>query len=173
MLKNIPKIVLPELIKTLSEMGHGDEIVIADGNFPAETFGKRVIRADGIGGSIISPEFFEEYLGMRVESVDEVEIIRRMEKGIYDEKEYQKALKWVKEKCKPDFDKNPKEMQKSAVEKEKDWEFTAKMACIIKHLYNGNKNLPQGSEEEAVGHNAIVGGFQGQRHRLRNNAKSA
>ena len=99
MLKNIPKIVLPELIKTLSEMGHGDEIVIADGNFPAETFGKRVIRADGIGGSIISPEFFEEYLGMRVESVDEVEIIRRMEKGIYDEKEYQKALKWVKEKC--------------------------------------------------------------------------
>ena len=117
----------------------------------------------GIGGSIISPEFFEEYLGMRVESVDEVEIIRRMEKGIYDEKEYEKALKWVKEKCKPDFDKNPKEMQKSAAEKEKDWEFTAKMACIIKDLYNGNKNLPQGSEEEAVGHNAIVGGFQGQR----------
>ncbi len=117
----------------------------------------------GIGGSIISPEFFEEYLGMRVESVDEVEIIRRMEKGIYDEKEYQKALKWVKEKCKPDFDKNPKEMQKSAAGKEKDWEFTAKMACIIKDLYNGNKNLPQGCEEEAVGHNAIVGGFQGQR----------
>ena len=117
----------------------------------------------GIGGSIISPEFFEEYLGMRVESVDEVEIIRRMEKGIYDEKEYQKALKWVQEKCKPDFDKNPKEMQKSAAEKEKDWEFTAKMACIIKDLYNGNKNLPKGCEEEAVGHNAIVGGFQGQR----------
>lgn len=117
----------------------------------------------GIGGSIISPEFFEEYLGMRVESVDEVEIIRRMEKGIYDEKEYEKALKWVKEKCEPDFDKNPKEMQKTAAEKEKDWEFTAKMACIIKDLYNGNKNLPKGCEEESVGHNAIVGGFQGQR----------
>ena len=117
----------------------------------------------GIGGSIISPEFFEEYLGMRVESVDEVEIIRRKEKGIYDENEYKKALKWVKEKCKPDFDKNPKEMQKTAAEKEKDWEFTAKMACIIKDLYNGNKNLPQGCKEEAVGHNAIVGGFQGQR----------
>ena len=117
----------------------------------------------GIGGSIISPEFFEEYLGMRVESVDEVEIIRRMEKGIYDEKEYQKALKWVKEKCKSDFDKNPKEKQKTHAEKEKDWEFTAKMACIIKDLYNGNKNLPKGCEEEAVGHNAIVGGFQGQR----------
>ena len=117
----------------------------------------------GIGGSIISPEFFEEYLGMRVESVDEVEIIRRMEKGIYDENEYKKALKWVKEKCKPDFDKNPKEIQKTAAEKEKDWEFSAKMACIIKDLYNGNKNLPQGCKEEAVGHNAIVGGFQGQR----------
>ena len=117
----------------------------------------------GIGGSIISPEFFEEYLGMRVESVDEVEIIRRMDMGIYDEKQYQKALEWVKEKCRPDFDKNPKDMQKSPVEKEKDWEFTAKMACIIEDLFNGNNNLPEGCEEEAVGHNAIVGGFQGQR----------
>ena len=117
----------------------------------------------GIGGSIISPEFFEEYLGMRVESVDEVEVIRRMDKGIYDKEEYEKALAWVKEKCRPDFDKNPKEMQKTAEEKEKDWEFTAKMACIIKDLFNGNKNLPEGCEEEAVGHNAIVGGFQGQR----------
>lgn len=117
----------------------------------------------GIGGSIISPEFFEEYLGMRVESVDEVEIIRRMTEGIYDENEYKKALKWVKEKCRPDFDKNPKEMQKTPEEKEKDWEFTAKMACIIKDLFNGNRNLPEGREEEAVGHNAIVGGFQGQR----------
>lgn len=117
----------------------------------------------GIGGSIISPEFFEEYLGMRVESVDEVEIIRRMDKGIYDEKQYQKALEWVKEKCRPDFDKNPKDMQKSPAEKEKDWEFTAKMACIIEDLFNGNNNLPEGCEEEAAGHNAIVGGFQGQR----------
>ena len=117
----------------------------------------------GIGGSIISPEFFEEYLGMRVESVDEVEIIRRMTEGIYDENEYKKALKWIKEKCRPDFDKNPKGMQKTPAEKEKDWEFTAKTACIIKDLFNGNKNLPDGREEEAVGHNAIVGGFQGQR----------
>lgn len=117
----------------------------------------------GIGGSIISPEFFEEYLGMRVESVDEVEIIRRMTEGIYDENEYKKALKWVKEKCRPDFDKNPKEMQKTPEEKEKDWEFTAKTACIIKDLFSGNHNLPEGREEEAVGHNAIVGGFQGQR----------
>ncbi len=117
----------------------------------------------GIGGSIVSPEFFEEYLGMRVESVDEVEIIRRMTEGIYDEAEYKKALAWIKAKCRPDFDKNPVEMQKSAAQKEKDWEFTAKMACIIKDLYNGNDKLPEGREEEAVGHNAIVGGLQGQR----------
>ena len=117
----------------------------------------------GIGGSIISPEFFEEYLGMRVESVDEVEIIRRMSEGIYDEAEYKKALSWIKAKCRPDFDKNPEEFRKTDEEKEKDWEFTAKMCCIIKDLYNGNPNLPAGREEEMVGHNAIAGGFQGQR----------
>lgn len=116
----------------------------------------------GIGGSIIDPNFFEEYLGMRVESVDEVEIIRRMEQGIYDKNEFNKAYKWVKEKCHGDFDKNPKELQKTNAEKEKDWEFTVKMACIIKDLFNGNPNLI-GYEEEMVGHNAIVGGFQGQR----------
>ena len=117
----------------------------------------------GIAGSIVDVNFFEEYLGMRVESVDEVEIIRRMTEGIYDEKEYQKALAWVKAKCNPDFDKNPPELQCTAEQKEKDWEFTAKMACIIKDLMNGNPNLPQGAEEEMVGHNAIAAGFQGQR----------
>ena len=117
----------------------------------------------GIAGSIVDLNLFEDYLGMRVESVDEVEIIRRMTEGIYDENEYQKALSWVKAKCKPDFDKNPKELQRTKEQKEKDWEFTAKMACIIKDLMNGNPNLPEGAEEEMVGHNAIVAGFQGQR----------
>ena len=117
----------------------------------------------GIAGSIVDVDFFEEYLGMRVESVDEVEIIRRMTEGIYDSQEYEKALKWVKEKCNPDFDKNPENLQRTKEEKEKDWEFTAKMACIIKDLMNGNHNLPEGCEEEMVGHNAIAAGFQGQR----------
>ena len=117
----------------------------------------------GIAGSMVNQDFFEEYLGMRVESVDEVEIIRRISEGIYDVKEYEKALNWIKEKCNPDFDKNPESLQKSPEQKEKDWEFTAKVACIIKDLFNGNKNLPEGREEEAVGHNAIAGGFQGQR----------
>ncbi len=117
----------------------------------------------GIGGSIINQDFFEEYLGMRVESVDEVEILRRMEEHIYNEDEYQKALAWVKKYCKQGFDKNPDFVKKSDEQKEKDWEFTAKMAVIIEDLYQGNPNLPEGCGEEAVGHNAICGGFQGQR----------
>ena len=117
----------------------------------------------GIGGSIIDPAFIEEYLGMRVESVDEVEIIRRMTEGIYDEAEYQKALAWTKEHAITGFDKNPKDMQRSPEQKEKDWEFVVKMMCIIKDLMNGNPNLPAGCEEERVGHNALAAGFQGQR----------
>ena len=100
---------------------------------------------------------------MRVESVDEVEIIRRMNEKIYDKREYEKALKWVKENCRPDFDKNPAELQKTPAQKEKDWEFTVKMCMIIKDLFNGNKALQRNFTEESVGHNAIVGGFQGQR----------
>ncbi|MCR5304103.1 MAG: L-fucose isomerase [Lachnospiraceae bacterium] len=124
----------------------------------------------GIGGSIIDPSFFEEYLGMRVESVDEVEIIRRMEEEIYDKDMYEKALAWTKKYCKEGFDKNPEFIQKSREQKDKDWEFTVKMLCIIMDLLNGNHNLPketyEGKEyekEEARGHNAIMGGFQGQR----------
>ena len=117
----------------------------------------------GIAGSIINPEFFEEYLGMRVESVDEVEIIRRMEKGIYDKKVYEKALAWTKQYCKEGFDKNPPELQRSRAEQDAAWEFVVKMMCIIKDLFNGNPNLDAGFEEEQAGHNAIAGGFQGQR----------
>ena len=117
----------------------------------------------GIGGSIISPDFIEDYLGMRVESVDEVEIIRRMTEGIYDEAEYQKALAWVKKTCIEGFDKNPEELQKTREQKDADWEFVVKMMIIIKDLMNGNTNLPKGCEEEMVGHNAIAAGFQGQR----------
>ena len=117
----------------------------------------------GIGGSIIDPDFIESYLGMRVESVDEVEIIRRMEKGIYDEAEFEKAYAWAKEKCIIGFDKNPEEVQKTPEETDDDLKFVVKMMCIIKDLMNGNKNLPEGCEEEMVGHNAIAAGFQGQR----------
>ena len=117
----------------------------------------------GIGGSIIDPKFIEEYLGMRVESVDEVEIIRRMTEGIYDKNEYKKALAWTREKCIEGFDKNPEELQLDRKRKDKDWEFVVKMMVVIKDLMNGNKKLPKGREEEMVGHNAIAAGFQGQR----------
>ncbi len=117
----------------------------------------------GIAGSSIDPDFFEEYLGMRVESVDEVEVIRRMELGIYDEAEFQRALKWSKEKCVRGFDKNPASLAKTEAEMDADWEFSVKMMCIIKDMMNGNPNLPKGREEEMLGHNAIAGGFQGQR----------
>jgi len=49
MLKGIPKILSPELLKVLMEMGHGDELVIGDGNFPSAALGKRLVRCDGHG----------------------------------------------------------------------------------------------------------------------------
>lgn len=117
----------------------------------------------GIAGSIIDSKFIEEYLGMRVESVDEVEIIRRMENGIYDHAEFEKALAWTKQYCKEGFDKNPEFMQNSREIKDEQWEFVVKMMVIIKDLMHGNQNLPEGCEEERLGHNAIAAGFQGQR----------
>ena len=117
----------------------------------------------GIAGSIVDSSFMEEYLGMRVESVDEVEIIRRMTEGIYDEKEYEKALSWTKSHCKEGWDKNPDFVKRNDEQKDRDWKFVVKMMCILKDLMNGNPNLPEGREEEAVGHNAIAAGFQGQR----------
>ncbi len=117
----------------------------------------------GIGGSIIDTNFIEDYLGMRVESVDEVEIIRRMTEGIYDRDEYEKALAWARKSCIEGFDKNPDALRRTREQKDADWEFVVKMALIIKDLMNGNPNLPEGCKEEAVGHNAIAAGFQGQR----------
>ena len=117
----------------------------------------------GIGGSIIDSDFIESYLGMRVESVDEVEIIRRMTEGIYDHAEFEKALKWAKENCKIGWDKNPEELQFSAEKKEEQFEFVVKMAVIIKELMNGCDNLDPAFSEEAIGHNALAAGFQGQR----------
>ncbi len=117
----------------------------------------------GIGGSIMDSDFMEKYLGMRVESVDEVEILRRMEEGIYNKEEYEKALAWTKAHCKEGRDDNPDFVKFSDEKKKEQWEFTVKMYLIIKDLMNGNKKLPEGFEEEMLGHNAIAAGFQGQR----------
>ena len=119
----------------------------------------------GIAGSIVNPDFFEDYLGMRCEGIDEVEIIRRMDRGIYDHEEFEKALAWAKAHCKEYDDVcNRPDLKKSREEKDEDWAFVVKMALIIRDLLQGNPKLKElGFGEESLGHNAILGGFQGQR----------
>ncbi len=120
----------------------------------------------GIAGSIVNPDFFQEYLGMRNESVDLTEIIRRMEEGIYDHEEFEKAMKWTEAHCKVNegHDYNLPEKAKTREQKEKDWEFIVKMTIIMRDLMTGNPKLKEmGFKEEALGHNAIAAGFQGQR----------
>ncbi|GIO29697.1 MULTISPECIES: L-fucose isomerase [Paenibacillus] len=118
----------------------------------------------GIAGSMIDPDFFQEYLGMRNEYVDMSEITRRIEEEIYDPEEYKTALAWVKENCKEGPDNNPADIQTSREKKDKDWETVVKMTQIVRDLMVGNQRLEElGFAEEAMGHNAIVSGFQGQR----------
>ena len=120
----------------------------------------------GIAGSIVSPDFFQEYLGMRNESVDLTEIIRRMEEGIYDNEEFEKAMEWTRKYCKVNegHDFNPEHKVKTREQKDADWEFVVKMTIIMRDLMRGNPKLREmGFKEEALGHNAIAAGFQGQR----------
>ena len=122
--------------------------------------------AMGIAGSIVNPDFFQEYLGMRNESVDETEILRRMDEGIYDHEEIEKAMRWTEKYCKPNEgeDFNPAAKVKDRAGKDKDWEFVVKMTIIMRDLMIGNPKLSElGFKEEALGHNAIASGFQGQR----------
>lgn len=135
----------------------------------------------GIAGSIVDADFFQNYLGMRTEYVDLVEILRRVDFGIYDHEEFKKAMEWVKKYCKPQeaIDRNALKpvpegtpmttfngegKAKTREELDADWEFTVKCMMIIRDLMIGNpKLLEMGYKEEALGHNAIAGGVQGQR----------
>lgn len=118
----------------------------------------------GIAGSMVNPEFLLDYLGIRPEYKDMSEVNRRIEKGIFDKEEYEKALKWVKENCKEGFDNNIEEKRRSREEKDKEWEVVVKMTLIMKDLMIGNPKLAEmGYIEESEGSNAIVSGFQGQR----------
>ncbi|WP_313258809.1 L-fucose isomerase [Sphingobacterium sp.] len=118
----------------------------------------------GIVGSIVNAEFFQEYLGMRNEYVDSSEVLRRIQLGIYDEEEFKKALEWTKKHCKEGADFNQKHKVKNRKEKDEDWEFVVKMTLIIRDLMIGNPTLKKmGHAEEAMGHNAFISGFQGQR----------
>jgi len=119
----------------------------------------------GIAGSIVNPDLFESYLGMRVESVDLSEFVRRFDEGIYDPVEFEQALAWAKANCPEGEDHNAPDQQRTRAEKDRDWELSVKMAMIAKDLMVGNPRLAElGFGEEAMGHNAILSGFQGQRH---------
>jgi len=118
----------------------------------------------GIAGSMVNDSLFQEYLGMRTEYIDMTEFLRRMNEGIYDPVEFEKALAWVKENCKEGPDNNPSEIQKTRQQKDQDWETVVKMTLITRDLMIGNPRLAElGFGEEALGHRAIVSGFQGQR----------
>ena len=118
----------------------------------------------GIAGSQVSPEFFESYLGMRSESVDLTEFIRRIENEIYDRDEFERALQWVKNSCREGLDANPESAQRTREQKDEDWATSVKMALIGRDLMIGNPKLAEmGWGEEAAGHNALAAGFQGQR----------
>jgi len=118
----------------------------------------------GIAGSMVNPDFFQEYLGMRCEYVDMAEIIRRVNEEIYDKNEFAKALEWTRKNCKEAADANKPENQKTRDEKDALWEYVVKMTIIIRDLMIGNPKLKElGFKEEALGHNAIASGFQGQR----------
>ncbi|MBD3256189.1 MAG: L-fucose isomerase, partial [Candidatus Lokiarchaeota archaeon] len=113
----------------------------------------------------VMEEYFQDYLGMRNEYVDMSEISRRLKEDIYDPDEYKKAIKWVKNNLTEGMDLNPKELQKSREQKDKEWKDVVKMAVIVRDLMVGNNRLRAlGYGEESNGHNAIVAGFQGQRH---------
>jgi L-fucose/D-arabinose isomerase len=118
----------------------------------------------GIAGSIVDQSFFERYLGMRVESVDMSELIRRMDEGIYDEAEFVRALEWTRANCHEGQDRNGLDMQRSREQKDRDWATVVKMTLIGRDLMIGNPRLDEmGFGEEALGRSAILGGFQGQR----------
>ena len=120
----------------------------------------------GIAGSMVNADFLQEYLGMRTEYVDSSEIIRRIEKEIYDKEEFSRAVAWVAKNCKPNelTDHNPEHLKRDRKQKDADWEYVIKMTMIMRDLMVGNEKLGEmGFKEEAMGHNAIAGGFQGQR----------
>jgi L-fucose/D-arabinose isomerase len=118
----------------------------------------------GIAGSIVDQSFFESYLGMRVESIDMSEFIGRMNKDQFDSEEYYRALGWVKENCKEGKDWNAEDRQRTRAQKDEDWKTSVKMALIARDLMIGNPRLDAlGLHEQARGHNALAGGFQGQR----------
>jgi L-fucose/D-arabinose isomerase len=118
----------------------------------------------GIAGSIVDQSFFESYLGMRVECVDMSEFTRRIDEQIYDPKEFARACAWTRQYCKEGKDWNPAKNKRDTKRKDEEWQTVVKMTMIARDLMYGNPRLAEiGYGEEALGHNAIAAGFQGQR----------
>jgi L-fucose isomerase len=137
---------------------------LAQGQMKGKSYLSLGYTSMGIAGSMVDANFFQDYFGMRTEFVDMTEIHRRVEEGIYDKEEFEKALAWTSTNCKEGFDNNPKEIRHSKEQKEGEWEMVVKMTLIIRDLMIGNPKLKEiGFGEEAKGRNALVAGFQGQR----------
>lgn len=118
----------------------------------------------GIAGSMVNPDFFQDYLGMRTEFVDMVEVKRRLDQGIYDPEEFEKAMAWTKANCTEGEDLNKPAVAADRARKDWEWEVVVKMTLIFRDLMIGNPKLKElGFGEESKGRNAIAGGFQGQR----------
>lgn len=118
----------------------------------------------GIAGSMVNPDFFQDYLGMRTEFVDMSEVLGRLENNIYDHEEYKKAMEWTRSNCIEGEDINKPEIRADRARKDWEWETVVKMTLIMRDLMIGNPKLKEmGYGEESKGRNAIAGGFQGQR----------
>lgn len=118
----------------------------------------------GIAGSMVDSDFFQDYLGIRTEFVESLEILRRIDERIYDEEEFKRAMTWTKENCKEGEDLNKPEDKVDDARKELEWETVVKMTLICRDMMIGNQKITdKGYREEGLGRNAILGGFQGQR----------
>ena len=160
--KNADDTTIPEDVK--EKILRFARAAVAVGEMRGKSYLSMGSVAMGIAGSIVDPDFFEEYLNMRCESVDMCEIIRRVNEGIYDKEEYEKALAWTRKYCKQNADIYNGDKGKTQAEQDATWEYVVKMAIIARDLMVGNEKLAEmGFVEESCGHNAIAAGFQGQR----------
>lgn len=119
----------------------------------------------GIAGSIVDHDFFESWLGMKVQAVDMTELRRRIDQGIYDEEELALALSWADRHFRYGPDLNSEQYRRSPEDNYQVLRESLLMAICIRDMMQGNPKLAEkGWGEEALGYNAVAAGFQGQRH---------
>ncbi|TSJ50876.1 L-fucose isomerase [Atlantibacter subterranea] len=119
----------------------------------------------GIAGSIVDHNFFESYLGMKVQAVDMTELRRRIDHKIYDEQELELAVSWADQHFRFGEDKNAEQYRRDEQANRAILRESLLMAICIRDMMQGNRKLAEmGRVEESLGYNAIAAGFQGQRH---------